>query len=219
MARAATLALLTMTLAVVIAPASAEGQGCGLAAPGASVSASVGGASYEVAGGLSGVSIGADAGYGGAMGSLGAAYRTIRLDGDNPHIGRLSGAVPVPVALGATTVCAVGHAGIASLTVLDETSTVLAGGAGLRVAGSVAMAGGSAVPYAELRGLGARSGGRLLGTDMDATGFALGGGVGVRAAFGRITIAGAAFMDGFARGLGLTPYPSRTVELGLGVRF
>lgn len=199
--------------------AGAAAQSCGLVPHGVAAGVTGGIAAYEAAGGLRGTVVGVRAGAGTDRGSFHGSYRRIRLDREDPQMGRLAGTVPLPVPLGAVTLCAVGHGGVSRLTVSGEANTVLAAGVGLRLARPLAVSGVTAVPYGELRALGARSGGRLLGVEMEARGLALGGEAGVRAVYGPITVMATASLDGFAPGLGLTPYPSRAAELGIGVRF
>lgn len=223
---------------MIASPGALRAQSCGLTDAGAGerdgsaevggvgggVGASVGVASYRTGGGVSGVSYGVDGSAGlEALGgvSMRAGYRGVNLNGRRADLGRIAVGVPLPLpfATGPIAVCGVGHAGVAKLPVRDAGTTVLAGGAGLRLATRLALGAAWAVPYAELRGLAARSTGTLLGVDVEADGLAMGLEAGVAATLGRGTLRLAAAVDGFADGLGVTPYPSATAEVGIGIRF
>jgi hypothetical protein len=217
-ARAIAVAVLG-TIVLAAAPSGAGGQSCGLAAGGVSVGGAVGGAHYQAAGGQTGASVGGDIAFGSALGSLRASYRTVILEGHSPQIGRLTAAVPLPLPIGAVRLCGVGHGGASRLAVEGEAVTVLAGGIGLRLALPMRLGGGMAAPYVEIRGLSARSAGELLGVDLGASGLGLGGEGGARLSLGPLTAAFSVSADGFASGLGLTPYPSAVGELMLGIRF
>lgn len=217
---AATLAA-TALLACGAAFTPAAAQSCALVTgtgAGSEIAVSLGGAGYDVAS-LSGPTLGLDVGLTGAAGSVRAGYRTVRLDGPDPHMGRLTGALPLPFSPAGLALCATGHGGISRLQVGSESTTVGAGGMGLRVVRPVAIGQVVAHPYGEVRGLAARSTGRLLGLDLSASGLAVGVEAGVRAVTGRFTFALSAAADGFAPALGITPYPSMAAEIGIGVRF
>lgn len=212
-------ALIAVMLMIGGGSAGVTAQSCGLVPHGVAAGGTGGIAAYEAAGGLRGAVVGVQAGAGTDGGSFQGSYRTLRLDREDPQMVRLAGTVPLLVPLGAVTLCVVGHGAVSRLAVSGEANTVLAAGGGLRLARPLAIAGVTAVSYGEVRALGARSGGRLLGVDMEARGLALGGEAGLRAVYGPVTVMATASLDGFAPGLGLTPYPSRAVELGIGVHF
>lgn len=213
-----------LVVALVVAPAAdpAEAQQCALVG-GTGVELAAGGAAYEVAGGLAGPTLGAGAALALSAAALRADYTHVYLDGPDPRIVRLTGAIPLPLPLprsaGGLALCAVAHGGAALLAVDRETSSVLAGGAGLRLVHPFALGVVRARSYAEARGLWGKAGGRLLGVELGGSGIALGGEVGVRASVGRFTVALMGSLDGFSEGLGLTPYPTRALRAGAGVRF
>lgn len=199
------------------AAAPVAAQSCGLV-DGTGAAVALGAASYDVAD-LSGPLVGLDAGVALAPGSVRVGYRTLLLDGPDPHIGRVAGAIPIPFAPAGTAICAMGHGGVSRLAVGGEANTVVAGGLGLRLVHPISIGGVRARPYAEVRGLAASSSGSILGVDVAETGMALGVEGGIRAAVGRFTLSLTGSLDGFAAGLGLTPYPNGAGELGLGIRF
>jgi hypothetical protein len=211
-----------LTLAALItwtgAGSPLRAQSCGLVA-GTGVAAAVGLSSYDAAGGLAGPAVGADATMSAAPISLRLGYRRVLLDGPEPDIGRAAAAVPLPFSVLGLDVCATGHAGAARLTTGADASTVLAGGLGLRLSRALSMAGIRGRPYAEVRGLGARSSGTIMAVDVTASGMAVGVEGGIMAAMGGFTVGLAASMDGFDEGLGLAPYPSASAELRVGIRF
>lgn len=197
---------------------TAAAQSCGIVG-GSGVEVAGGAASYQVADGLSGstLELGATAAL--PPGSARVDYVQVRFEGPDPRIGRFAGAMPLPLRPFGTSICAVAHAGASSLSVNAETSTVVAGGAGLRLARPVSVAGVEARPYGEVRGLWGRTGGTLLGVELGASGLAVGVEGGVRATRGHFTMAVSGSVDGFSKGLGLTPYPATAIRLGIGVRF
>lgn len=201
---------------------------CGAAAPvaaqscalvdGTGVAVAVGAASYDVAS-LSGAMVGLDAGIALAPASVRIGYRTLLLDGPDPHIGRVAGAIPIPFSPAGTAICAIGHGGVSRLAVGGEGNTVVAGGIGLRIVHPLSIGGVRTRPYAEVRGLAASSSGSILGVDVAETGMAVGVEGGIRAAVGRFTVSLTGAVDGFAAGLGLTPYPNAAGEVGIGICF
>jgi hypothetical protein len=220
-AGAAALVAATTALMTASAPAPAAAQQCALAV-GTGVEVTAGAAAYDVAGGLDGPTLGAGAALNVGRASLRGDYEQVGLDGPDPEILRLAGALPLPLpflARGGTALCAVAHAGATMLTVDRESSSVLAAGAGLRLSRPFDVGAARAHPYAELRGLWGQAGGTLLGVELGGSGVALGGEVGLRASIGRLTVAVTGSADGFSSGLGLTPYPTRTARAAVGVRF
>lgn len=199
------------------AAAPVAAQSCGLV-DGTGAAAALGAASYDVAD-LSGPMVGLDAGVALTPGSVRVGYRTLLLDGPDPHIGRVAGAIPIPFSPAGAAICAIGHGGVSRLAVGGEGNTVVAGGIGLRVVHPLSFGGVQTRPYAEVRGLAASSSGSILGVDVAETGMAVGVEGGIRAAVGRFTVSLTGAVDGFAAGLGLTPYPNAAGELGIGIRF
>lgn len=216
-----TVAIVALAFTIAIAaPGAVRAQSCGLVA-GTGLAASAGVASYEFLDGVSGTAYGLDGSLALTAASVAAAYRMVELEGRRPHIGRVAAALPlpVPVHLGPIRVCGTGHAGAARLPVGDEGTTVVAGGLGLRVAGTIPVGRGTAVPFGEVRGLAARSTGTLLGVDVGESGLSVGVEGGVQGAVGRVTLRLSASIDGFSEALGVTPYPRTSIEAGVGVRF
>ncbi len=216
-------AFLAVAAAALMA-GSVRAQQCAVV-DGTGVDVGAGAAAYDVAGGLAGPTLGAGAALALSAGALRADYVHVRLDGPDPRILRLTGAVPLPLPLPprraaeGAVLCAVAHGGGALLAVDRETSSVLAGGAGLQLVRPFALGAVRTRPYAEVRGLWGKAGGTLLGVELGGSGIALGGEVGVRASVGRFTLAVTGSVDGFSEGLGLTPYPTRALGAGVGVRF
>lgn len=208
------------SLAAAVVPAKVAAQSCGLIG-GTGLAASAGFTTYDVGGGTSGPAYGVDGGLALAGASARVGYRRMDLESRGADLGRVAIAVPIPLPFdpGRVTLCGAGHAGAARMPLDDESTTVLAGGAGLRIAIGLPVGGGRAVPYGEVRGLAARSTGALFGIDVGASGMAVGLEGGIQAAFGSMTLRLAASVDGFDDGLGITPYPNTAAEIALGVRF
>lgn len=219
------LAALLPVLGLALLPAGAAGQRCGLAA-GPGVAGVAGMAWYDLGDGLEGPMLGGDLGVvapGVAPGEgleIRGGYRTVRLaDGPDPHIGRLTAALSLPLPVPAVTLCPTLHAGGSYLVVDGAETTVTTGGVGLRLAARIPMGPVRAVPYGEVRGLAGWTTGTVLGLDFDASGYAFGGELGLELVLGALTIHVSGSMDGFADGLGLTPYPGTAAEAAIGVRF
>lgn len=210
----------TFLAAAAALPGTAAAQGCGLVG-GTGIAAIAGFAAYDFTDETSGPAFGLDGDLALTGASVRASVRRLDLDGRSPDLGRLAVAVPLPLPFdpGPISLCGIGHAGAARLPVDDETTTAVAGGAGLRIAARLPLGGGFAVPYGEVRGLAARTTGRLFGVDIDANGQAVGVEGGVQAALGWMTLRLAASVDGFDDGLGVTPYPNTAAEVAVGIRF
>lgn len=221
--RTAALALAAAALALAGAPLDpAAAQGCGLT-QGTGADLMLGVTTHNIRGGLSGPTLGAGASFAMPVGSGRVEFGRTFLDGPDPDVARLAGALPLPLPLllhpGDLTVCVVAHGGAARLSAEDVGTTVIAGGLGLRLAHPLAPARVPMLVYGEVRGLGARATGSILDVDVDETGLSLGVAAGVRSALGRVTISLTGSLDGFDAGLGLTPYPRSAVEMGLGILF
>lgn len=206
-----------LLMAVTLAGPGAA-QSCGLVRA-SGVEAGAGYMSYDIGRGVSGPAFGVGATVAG--GAAGARLEYVRpmLDGPDPAIVRAAAAVRLIRFPGGTAVCATGRGGSAFLNVDGERSSVMAGGIGVRVARAFAPGTLQLEPFAEARGLAARSGGTILGVDVEASGLAVGVAGGVGASIGRVTAALSASLDGFDGGLGVTPYPSAAVRAMVGVRF
>lgn len=222
-------ALLATVMAAVLigaAAGTAHGQACGVAT-GRGAAAHGGYVQYDLGAGVSGAMIGLDvtsvsrpAVLPGQRFESRLGYRTILLEpGPNPHIVRQVSAMEIPITPLRFSLCPALHAGGSWVTIDDEPSFALAGGLGLRVAGTILAGAGTAVPYAEVRGLAAYSTGTVFDIEVEGTGLAVGVEAGLLAAFGRLTLQATASLDGLDGGLGLTPYPRAAGELSAGVRF
>ncbi|MEJ2501882.1 MAG: hypothetical protein P8177_00980 [Gemmatimonadota bacterium] len=210
--------LLTLVGLALVLPAGAGAQACGLAG-GSGLVAAAGYARYDLGGGTSGATAGADATLATSVTEVQAGYRHLFLDAaSDPDVGRATVAVPV-TRLAGLTVCPVAHGGLSRLSLGEDAATILAGGAGVRVATRGGLGIMDATPYAEVRGLAATTTGTVFGADVDASGYSVGGALGVHLVAGAFTLRIEGAIDGFDDGLGPTPYPNQSIELGAGIRF
>jgi hypothetical protein len=142
----------------------------------------------------------------------------------------LSDATGSPTALRATmerhivtvrswSVCGTGHAAASRFVAGEDSGDVLAGGLGISLARPFVLGGAPLRAFVEGRGLGARSQATILDTPTESTGLSAGWEAGVSAALGPVRFRVAGSMDGFAPGLGATPYPARALRLGIVYRF
>jgi opacity protein-like surface antigen len=211
--------LLVLVLAGLLAPASAAAQACG---PGAGgwVGVEAGRVGYDVAGGITGYEWGADAGIGTRSLAARLGYRRLDLEdsGVTPHLLRASLRSALPVA-GGWRLCLAAHGGGSVFAGDAGDGTVVGGGVGLGIGHDLSVGQVLVVPFVEARGLAARSTGTVLGLDTDATGLSLGVEGGAIAHAGRLHVQATASLDGFAAGLGVTPFPASAIRLGLGYRF
>lgn len=195
-------------------PAALAAQVCGVT-PGVTATGAL--VSYDVADGTSGTAVGGDAALKAGPVVVGAGYRRVLLDGDAAEPDVVRGVVAVPIGqvmgLGA---CATGHVGGTLFSLEDDSGGIIAGGFGVTIATS---ARGPIQPFISVRGLAAQAGGTVLDVDVDASGLAVGIEAGAVAAVGRLVLRVAGSLDGFDDGLGVTPYPNQSVEVGLGFRF
>jgi hypothetical protein len=147
-------------------------------------------------------------------------YRQVFLEESDvtPHLLRLSIGSTIPVG-GGWRLCLAAHGGGSRASGEAGDGTVVAGGAGLGVAHGIVMDGVRVVPFLEARGLAAQSTGTVLGLATDGSGLALGVEGGAVAHIGRLHLRATAALDGFAAGLGATPYPASAIRLGLVYRF
>lgn len=199
--------------AVLLAPMVAAAQACGIA-PG--IVATGGYVAYDVAN-TSGATVGADAAVEAGPVLVGIGYRRAILEGDAAQPDIVRGVVAFPAARAAgLTACVTGYAGATRFTLEDDAGGVLAGGIGLTLATTQTW---PAQPFVTVRGLGARATGTVLGLDVDASGLSVGIEAGVVAALGPVAVRLVGSVDGFDDGLGVTPYPAHSVEVGVGFRF
>jgi hypothetical protein len=210
---------LTLALAAALAPAGGAAQACD-PAPGGWVGLEAGRVTYDVAGGLSGFEWGADAGIGTRTVTARLGYRRVELEGSEvtPHLVRLSLRRTIPVG-GGWRICLSALGGGSRFSAEAGDGSVVAGGAGVGIAHGLIIDQVRVVPFLELRGLTARSTGTVLDLDTDASGLSLGAEGGATAYAGRLHIRVTGSLDGFAAGLGVTPYPASAVRVGRGYRF
>lgn len=205
-------------LAAALTPRPAAAQTC--ARTGVGAGGYFAAVHYDMAGGVDGHELGGllRGGVGGVAMEA-AAGRVLLTDGrPEPDVARVTVRVPVETR-GDFVFCLVGHAGASRFSAAPDDGQVIAGGAGVAVRRVVALGSGSFVPFAEGRGLWARSTGEILGLDTGATGRAFGGEAGAELAYGPVWLRGSASFDGFADGLGPTAYPTRALRLEAGLRF
>jgi hypothetical protein len=209
--------LAVLGLALLL-PAGGAAQACGLVA-GSGVDAAAGYVRYDLGNGTAGPAVGADLTIGTPVVSARAGYRRFLLDAAaEPDVGRLAIAAPVGRVDG-VTICPVAHGGASRVSLGIGTATIAVGGIGLRIAGHGRLGTMAAVSFVEVRGLAANTTGTVFGTDVDAVGYSLGGAAGVQMSTGALTLRLEGALDGLDDGLGPTPYPDQSVELGLGIRF
>jgi hypothetical protein len=175
---------------------------------------------YGVAGGITGYEWGADVGVGTRSLAARLGYRQVSLDQSDvtPQVLRLAIGSNLPMG-GSWRLCLAGHGGGSRVSGEAGDATVVAGGAGLGMTHDLILAGVRVVPFVEARGLAAQSTGTVLGIATDSDGLSLGVEGGAVAHVGRLHIRATAALDGFAAGLGTTPYPNSAIRLGLGYRF
>lgn len=198
----------------LLVPAGAAAQTCGVAT---SIAAVGGYADYDIAGGTGGPAIGADVTVDAGTAGLRLGVRTIVLEGDapDPLLARAQAALPVTTFAG-WAVCGDIHAGVSQFSFSDDSGTVLAGGLGLTVAPA---APGTIRPWISVRGLAGWATGRILDFDVSETGLSVGVEAGITARAGPLSVRLAGARDGFAGGLGTTPYPALSAELAVGYHF
>jgi hypothetical protein len=199
-------------------PSPSVSQTCGAVGAGV-LSLHVAGVHHAAAGGVRGVEVGpaGEAAVGSARLGL-EAFRTELETGDASPMG-VRGTARIPMAGAAGwLLCTAAHGG-ATRTSADAGSTlVVAAGVGVGVFGPE-LGAFRVRPHIEARGLGARTSGSILGMDAAGTGFSAGATAGATTIFDRVLISLAGSVDGFAGGLGVTPYPGRALRLGVGYRF
>jgi hypothetical protein len=215
--RSARASMVTVLLATVAAPLA--GQPCA-AAERRSIGLEAGAVSYEVAGGTSGLEWGVVGGLAFGFTSVRAGYHRSHLTdaAATPHAVRVVAQQRL-LDVGPLSVCAGVHAAGSRFDTGEDRATVLAGGLGLAVSAPVVLGGTEVTSFLEGRGLGARSQATILGLTTEETGFSLGLEAGATAAVGRAWIRVSGALDGFAPGLGITPYPGRAMRVAVAYRF
>lgn len=175
---------------------------------------------YDMAGGVSGIEVGAstDVALGRVRIDVAYGHVLLRHSRTEPDLFRLAVRLPVLDFRG-VRLSAVGHAGASRYGTGDDRGHALAGGGGLALERPVAFEGGQLTPFAELRGLAAWSAGTILGEDAGASGQSLGTELGIELGAGRIALRTGASFDGLAGGLGPTAYPGRAFRLSAVYRF
>jgi hypothetical protein len=211
--------VLVAFFALTVLPVPAAAEWCGQLRPGMAAGLEAGGIRYSVADGVSGVEWGPELALGGSRIAGRMGYRQVVLrDVDvRTHVVRGSARVALGSVLG-VGLCATLHGGGTRFATGADHGTVVAGGAGAAL--TRAGADGAPVsPFFEVRGLAARSSGSILDIATDATGLSLGVEAGVHARLGRVQMRASGSVDGFAAGLGVTPYPERGLRVGLAYAF
>ncbi|MDX1675548.1 MAG: hypothetical protein R3314_12195, partial [Longimicrobiales bacterium] len=200
-----------LALGGLMATRPAAAQQCG---PGSAVGGAAGYAGYAVAGGIDGAQYGADASIAVGSGTLQLSGRLVALEGaaPDPVLGRGRATYPL-VAVRGVALCGDAHAGVSRFAVADDTGVVLAGGLGVTLEPART---GTVRPWLSVRGLGGRATGTVLGVDTDATGLAVGVEAGLELELGPVAVRLSGARDGFAGGLGPTPYPETSLALAVG---
>jgi hypothetical protein len=211
--------ILGLAFFLALAPAAAAGQSCG-PRTGAWTGLEAGRVGYDVAGGITGYEWGADMGVDGISVAWHVGYRRVELDDSDvtPQLLRASLRYALPRE-DRWRVCLAAHGGASRFSGESGEGTVLAGGGGLAVSRALLIGDVLVAPFLEARGLAARSTGTALDVDTDAGGMSLGVAGGAVAHVGRANISASGSRDGFAGGLGVTPYPAWALRLGVGYRF
>lgn len=211
--------ILGLAFFLALAPAAGAGQSCG-AGTGAWAGLEAGRVGYDVAGGITGFEWGADAGIDGSPVAARVGYRRVDLDESDvtPQLLRGSLFYTLPMA-GRWQICLTAHGGGSRFSGEWGEGTVLAGGGGLAIRRALLIDDVLVAPYLEARGLSARNTGTALDVDAEASGLSLGLAGGAVAQVGRVHIGASGSRDGFAGGLGVTPYPAWALRLGVGYRF
>lgn len=175
---------------------------------------------YDVAGGSRGLEWGVVGGLVFGPTSLRAGYHRIHLEhaAATPHAVRVVAQRRL-LDVGPLSVCAGLHAAGSRFDTGEDRGTVLAGGLGLGLSAPVTVGGTAVTSFLEGRGLGARSHATILGVSTEETGFSLGLEAGAAVAVGRARIRVAGALDGFAPGLGVTPYPAQAVRVTVAYLF
>lgn len=194
------------------APLAAQRCGILLEGSSATVTGAGGYARYDI--GSDGVLGGGDLAVAAGPVGLQAGYRAGPFDPDPVHLVNAVMAAPI-LRAESMALCGTLHGGLAMASVGDDSTNSLAGGAGLRLA----LGNGGVASYVEVRGLAARTSGDVWGVDVDLAGYSIGGEAGIQAALGSFTLRLVGALDGLDGGLGVTPYPGATAQVGLGMAF
>ncbi len=204
-----------VALLLLVVPAGAAGQACAVP-PGGLVAVEAGAVRYDVANRMTGAEFGADARLSSRQVAFRAGYRRAQFEhGPSPDIVRLTLSGRLGLADGWSH-CVIVHGGAARWATDTDDGLVLAGGLGFGTAYPLGRSG--IVPFLEVRGLGGWSTGSILDVDMHETGLSIGVEAGLTGHFGRIEARASGALDGFAPGLGVTPYPAQALRLTVGIR-
>ena len=208
-----------LVAALALGPAAAAGQlACGVR--GAEVGVEAGLVRYAMGGGASGLELAAGAGFGTERVAARVSAGVVDLNDSQLDPTVVRGAVGVPIGeMGEWGVCVTGDAGLSWFGDFQDDASVIAGGGGVSLARPFRLGPAAAVLSLEGRALAASATGSMLGLTISATGLSLGAAAGVAAAFGPAVIRLVASADGFATGLGPTPYPHQAIRLSAALRF
>jgi hypothetical protein len=207
---------------MVVSAAPAAGQWC-VGRPGSPAWVAGfegGGVEYDLGSGVRGIEWGPELAHIRSRVAIAVGYRRVELVDlteaqVTPHFGRGSLSVRMG-SIGGVAVCATAHGGGSRFEAAGDDGTVMVGGLGLALAGRTIFDETPLHPFVEVRGLAARSTAEVLGVAIDEAGYSVGVEAGITAYLGRAAVRLTGSLDGFAPGLGLTPYASRAIRLGIG---
>lgn len=199
-------------------PASA--QACAGAGQGISAGPAVGLVHYEFGDGTDGLELGARLRWRGSFGEAALEPYVLSLDGALTRPIGVRGSFSLPLLeLMGVSLCADVMAGATRFDWEDDSGLTAAAGAGATASTTIALGGTVLVPFLGARGIGATTSGEVLGLELDASGASFGVEGGAEVAAGRVDVRASVSVDGFAAGLGPTPYPARSLRLAIGWRF
>lgn len=195
-------------------------QGCTGVGTGVSIAPVAGLVHYEFGDGTDGLELGAELRWRGSRAEAVLHPYRVSVDGAlTSPLGIRSGvSIRVLEVLGVTT-CANLMGGAARFAWEGDSGLTVAGGAGLSIATTLSLGSAALTPYVGTRGLAAATSGEVLGLEVEASGGSVGLEGGARVAAGRLDVRASVALDGFAGGLGATPYPGRAARLAVGWRF
>lgn len=195
-------------------------QVCTGAGTGVSIAPVAGLVHYEFGDGTDGVELGAELRWRGSRAEAALHPYRVSVDGALTSPLGIRGGVSIRVLeiLGVTT-CADLMGGATGFAWEGDSGLTVAGGSGLTMATTLSLGAAAVTPYLGARGLAAATSGEILGLDVDASGGSVGLEGGATVTAGRLDLRASVALDGFAGGLGATPYPGRAARLAVGWRF
>lgn len=195
-------------------------QVCTGAGTGVSIAPVAGLVHYEFGDGTDGLELGAELRWRGSDTEAVLHPYRVSVDGALTAPLGIRGGVSIRVLelLGVTT-CANLMGGAARFAWEDDSGQTVAGGAGLTLATTLSLGAAALTPYLGARGLAAATTGEILGLELDGSGGSVGLEGGATVTAGRLDFRASVAFDGFAGGLGATPYPGRAARLAVSWRF